>query len=92
MGHGIYPAAAASIGACAKMAHYADLHHSSILSNKKDERDIVVEEKRRTLWTLHNLDRYDWLNQVLHFLMKSDKGTWTFLWEKASSQHRLLEK
>lgn len=58
MGHGIYPAAAASIGACAKMTHYADFHHGSILSSKKDETEIVVEEKRRTLWALHNLDRY----------------------------------
>jgi hypothetical protein len=75
MGHGIYPAAAASIGACAKIAHYTNSHHGSILSSKKDEREIVVEEKRRTLWALHNLDRYGSLNQILHFLMKSDKVT-----------------
>lgn len=58
MGHGIYPAAAASIGACAKMAHYAGFNHCSVLSSAKDEREILVEEKRRTLWALHNLDRY----------------------------------
>lgn len=62
IGHGIYPAAAASIGACAKMAHFAGFRHRSILSSNEDEREIVAEEKKRTLWMMHNLDRYCRLN------------------------------
>ncbi|KAK0761215.1 hypothetical protein N5P37_006162, partial [Trichoderma harzianum] len=58
IGHGIYPAAAASIGGCAKMARFAGFHRHSILSTYDEEREIVVEEKKRTLWALHNLDRY----------------------------------
>lgn len=58
IGHGIYPAAAASIGACAKLAHFAGFRRRSVLYSEKDESEIVMEEKRRTLWALHNLDRY----------------------------------
>ncbi|KAL6816182.1 hypothetical protein V8C40DRAFT_254667 [Trichoderma camerunense] len=58
IGHGTYPAAAASIGGCAKMARFAGFHRHSILSTYDEEREIVVEEKKRTLWALHNLDRY----------------------------------
>ncbi|KAL7935536.1 hypothetical protein V8C35DRAFT_279265 [Trichoderma chlorosporum] len=58
IGHGIYPAAAASVGSCAKMARFAGFHRHSILSSYDDEREIVAEEKKRTLWALHNLDRY----------------------------------
>ncbi|UKZ79733.1 hypothetical protein TrVFT333_007494 [Trichoderma virens FT-333] len=58
MGHGIYPAAATSMGGCAKMARFAGFHRHSILSSYDDEREIVAEEKKRTLWMLHNLDRY----------------------------------
>jgi hypothetical protein len=62
MGHGIYPAAAASVGACAKMARFAGFYQESILLSLEDDREIVVEEKKRTLWALHNLDRYSHLN------------------------------
>ncbi|RFU77119.1 hypothetical protein TARUN_5100 [Trichoderma arundinaceum] len=58
MGHGLYPAAAASIGACAKVACFAGFHRKSVLSRHEDESGVVTEEKKRTYWALHNLDRY----------------------------------
>ncbi|RDW58511.1 hypothetical protein BP5796_12441 [Coleophoma crateriformis] len=59
MGHGLYPAAAASIGACGKMARFIGLHSNSTFRNPKGKAwEILAEEKRRTLWALHNLDRY----------------------------------
>jgi hypothetical protein len=57
IGHGIYLAAAPSTGACAKIAHFAGFHRNSILSSHEDEREIVAEQKKLTLWALHNLDR-----------------------------------
>ncbi|RDW56777.1 hypothetical protein BP6252_13961 [Coleophoma cylindrospora] len=60
MGHGLYPAATASIGACGKMARFIGLHSDSTYQNPDEETawKILAEEKRRTLWALHNLDRY----------------------------------
>ncbi|KAH8897143.1 hypothetical protein GQ53DRAFT_742980 [Thozetella sp. PMI_491] len=59
MGHGIYPAAAASIGAAAKVARLLGLHRDLPDSRPGEaESYSIVEERRRTLWGLHNLDRY----------------------------------
>ncbi|KAI5456868.1 hypothetical protein BGZ63DRAFT_80730 [Mariannaea sp. PMI_226] len=58
IGHGIYPAAAISIGGCAKMVHFAGFYGNSILPSREDEMKLIIEEKKRTLWALHNLDRY----------------------------------
>ena len=59
VGHGIYPAAAVSVGACAKLAQVLGLRREIPSFEYGDESDIVAEERRRTWWALHNLDRYD---------------------------------
>ncbi len=63
MGHGIYPAAAMSLGACAKLARIAGIHRELQPLEFQDDRDILIEERRRTWWAVHNLDRYGcWSN------------------------------
>lgn len=59
MGHGLHAAAAATIGACGRIARFIGLH-SDLAHPTPEEtgRAILTEEKRRTLWALHNLDRY----------------------------------
>jgi hypothetical protein len=56
VGHGIYPAASISMASCARAARNLGLHkiRSKPLSESEDE----IEEKRRTWWAIHNLDRY----------------------------------
>lgn len=59
LGHGLHHAATASIGACGKIARFIALHND--LKHPYPEetaRGILLEEKRRTMWALHNLDRY----------------------------------
>jgi hypothetical protein len=64
MGHGLHPAAAASIGACGKIARSIGLHNDlTYPSPEETAAAILVEEKRRTLWALHNLDRYVCIHQ-----------------------------
>lgn len=55
-GHGIYPAASISMASCARAARNLGLHkiRSKPLSESEDE----IDEKRRTWWAIHNLDRY----------------------------------
>lgn len=52
LGHGLLVDASRTIGACAKAARHLKLYDSLAGDN-----DIMKEEKRRTWWTLHNLDR-----------------------------------
>lgn len=54
IGHGIYPAASVSIGSCARLARNLGLSRDSWRSQDTD-----VEERKRTWWAVHNLDRYD---------------------------------
>ncbi|KAL7911364.1 fungal-specific transcription factor domain-containing protein [Trichoderma velutinum] len=53
IGHGIYPAASVSIGSCARLARNVGLGRDSWRSQDTD-----VEEKKRTWWAVHNLDRF----------------------------------
>lgn len=58
MGHGIYPAAAISIGGCARLAIAIGLNKSLELEVLSDEQRLEGEERRRTWWAIVNLDRY----------------------------------
>ncbi|KAL7803003.1 fungal-specific transcription factor domain-containing protein [Trichoderma afarasin] len=53
IGHGIYPAASVSIGSCARLARNLGLSRDSWRSQDTD-----VEERKRTWWAVHNLDRF----------------------------------
>lgn len=56
VGHGIYPAASTSMASCARAARNLGLH--KIRSEPLSEKGSDIEEKRRTWWAIHNLDRY----------------------------------
>ncbi|KAH8807298.1 hypothetical protein F5884DRAFT_340117 [Xylogone sp. PMI_703] len=58
MGHGIYPGASVSIGACARAARNLGLHHNNSRPVGSASERIICEERRRTWWAVHNLDRY----------------------------------
>lgn len=58
MGHGLYPAASISIGACARAARNLGLHPGSSEAAEPTSTKVVDEERRRTWWAVHNLDRY----------------------------------
>lgn len=55
-GHGIYPAASISMASCARAARNLGLH--KIRSKPLSESEDGIDEKRRTWWAIHNLDRY----------------------------------
>ena len=58
LGHGIHSASSASVAACAKIAQFAAVLHQPVPpSHGEDNRDIFIEERRRTIWALHNFDR-----------------------------------
>ncbi len=52
LGHGIYSAASASMAACAKIAQFAFPSRHG-----EDDQAVLIEERRRTIWALHNFDR-----------------------------------
>ncbi|RAO70459.1 uncharacterized protein BHQ10_006471 [Talaromyces amestolkiae] len=58
MGHGIYPAASISIGACARAARNLGLHPGSSEAAEPTSMEVIEEERRRTWWAVHNLDRF----------------------------------
>lgn len=58
VGHGLYPAASISIGACARAARNLGFHHRISHSSDLIRMDTVDEERRRAWWVVHNLDRY----------------------------------
>jgi hypothetical protein len=65
IGHGIYPAAAASLAACASSARLLGLENRRSRKQHPEVGDLAgeseTEEKKRTLWAIVNMDRY-----VLH--------------------------
>lgn len=65
MGHGLYPAASISIGACARAARNLGLHHGSAPPTALASIKVTDEERRRTWWAVHNLDRYECRHGVL---------------------------
>ena len=58
LGHGIYPAAFLSNGACARYAHALGINASGTLNTKKILTLVEVEEGRRTWWAIVILDRF----------------------------------
>jgi hypothetical protein len=56
-GHGIYPAAFLSIGACARYAHALGISVSGIVPTRRVLTLVEVEERRRAWWALVILDR-----------------------------------
>jgi hypothetical protein len=58
LGHGIFPAASISIGGCARLARNAGLSRDFWQSQKAASTTADAEERKRTWWALHNLDRY----------------------------------
>jgi hypothetical protein len=58
LGHGIYPAAFLSIGACARYAHALGIKTGSQSARKRVLSLVEVEEQRRVWWAIVILDRY----------------------------------
>lgn len=58
IGHGISPANAISIGACARLARVIGLNQNWLLPVEGEARSLLDEEKRRVWWAVFNLDRY----------------------------------
>ena len=57
LGHGIYPAAFLSIGACARYAHALGINVSRTVNTKRVLTLVEVEERRRVWWAIVILDR-----------------------------------
>lgn len=57
MGHGIYPAASISTGACARLARAIRLHKDRNELPEEEPARLEAEEKRRVWWAIVNLDR-----------------------------------
>lgn len=61
LGHGLFPAASVSIGSCARCVRNMGLTPDSL--NLRETAAAVThcdaEERKRTWWAVHNLDRYD---------------------------------
>ncbi|KAJ5119416.1 hypothetical protein N7448_010085 [Penicillium atrosanguineum] len=58
LGHGIYPAAYLSIGACARYAHALGINVSGTVPTRGVLTLVEVEERRRIWWALVVLDRF----------------------------------
>jgi Fungal specific transcription factor domain len=58
LGHGIYPAAFLSIGACARYAHAMGINVARDVSARKVLTLVEVEERRRVWWAIVILDRF----------------------------------
>jgi hypothetical protein len=58
LGHGIYPAAYLSIGACARYAHALSINVSRTVPTRRVLTLVEVEERRRVWWAIVILDRY----------------------------------
>ncbi|KAL4780858.1 hypothetical protein BJX76DRAFT_364026 [Aspergillus varians] len=58
LGHGIYPAAFLSIGACARYAHALGINVSRTVPTRRVLTLVEVEERRRVWWALVVLDRF----------------------------------
>lgn len=66
VGHGIYPAASVSIGSCARLARYVGLSRDFWHAQKAAVTTVDAEERRRTWWAIHNLDRYNFFSFCPH--------------------------
>lgn len=58
LGHGIYPAAFLSIGACARYAHVLGISVSHTVPTRRVLTLVEVEERRRVWWAIVILDRF----------------------------------
>lgn len=59
IGHGLYPAASISIGACARTARALGLHKKQFVSSVADDSSRQrAEEEKRVWWEIVNSDRY----------------------------------
>ncbi|KAF4225598.1 hypothetical protein CNMCM6457_008020 [Aspergillus fumigatiaffinis] len=58
LGHGIYPAAYLSIGACARYAHALGINVSRTVPTRRVLTLVEVEERRRVWWAIVILDRF----------------------------------
>jgi hypothetical protein len=58
LGHGIYPAAYLSIGACARYAHALGINVSHTVPTRRVLTFVEGEERRRIWWAIVILDRY----------------------------------
>ncbi|GFF86505.1 hypothetical protein IFM47457_07178 [Aspergillus lentulus] len=58
LGHGIYPAAYLSIGACARYAHGLGINVSRTVPSRRVLTLVEVEERRRVWWAIVILDRF----------------------------------
>ena len=58
LGHGIYPAAYLSIGACARYAHALGINGGRTLYTRKVLTLVEIEERRRVWWAIVILDRF----------------------------------
>jgi hypothetical protein len=58
LGHGIYPAAFLTIGACARYAHALGIKTKTAASTRRVLTLVEVEERRRVWWALVILDRF----------------------------------
>ena len=56
MGHGMFPAASLSIGACSRLARFIGLERTNTKPTESMSA-ISLEEQKRTLWAILNLDR-----------------------------------
>jgi hypothetical protein len=57
LGHGIYPAAFLSIGACARYAHAIGINVSRTINARRVLTLVEAEERRRVWWAIVVLDR-----------------------------------
>jgi hypothetical protein len=68
IGHGIYPAAFLTIGACARYAYALGINVSEAVKSRKVLTLVEAEERRRVWWAIVILDRFV-LNT--HFVLSS---------------------
>lgn len=57
MGHGMFPAASISIGACSRLARFLGINKTSAQLEGSDLSSNVLEERKRAWWAILNLDR-----------------------------------
>lgn len=58
IGHGIYPAAFLTIGACARYAHALGIRAKKTVSTKRVLTLVELEERKRVWWAIVILDRF----------------------------------
>lgn len=69
LGHGIYPAAFLTIGACARYAHALGIKTKTAANTRRVLTLVEVEERRRVWWALVILDRFASSFQSLVYLL-----------------------